>query len=202
MKNKIGIMGGTFDPIHYGHLVLAEHVRSEYKLDTIIFVPAGKPPHKRSFSEKESDNRKYMTLLATVTNPNFNVSTVELDSVEMSYTVKTIERLKVKYGSNAELYFITGADALLDIETWKDFEQLLTMCHFIAGSRPGNDLKELEDKVVYLKKTYSADVDLFKVPALSISSTDIRNRVHTNQSIKYLVPEAVEQFIYKENIYK
>ncbi len=202
MKLKIGIMGGTFDPIHFGHLVLAEHVRSQYDLDKIIFVPAGTPPHKRKFSASESENRKYMTVLATITNPNFTVSSLEIEDDEISYTINTIRKLKEEYGSTAELFFITGADALLNIETWKDYQELLHQCHFIAGTRPGNDNTELQEKVVYLIKAYKANINLFKVPALAISSTDIRNRVLTGQSIKYLVPEGVEQYIYKKELYK
>lgn len=202
MSSRIGIMGGTFDPIHYGHLVISEHVRSEYKLDKIIFVPAGMPPHKKQFTISKSIHRYFMTVLATIHNPNFTVSDVEVGSDSITYTVNTIQKLKELYGQDTEFYFITGADALLDIESWKEAERLLNICHFIAGTRPGHENEVLENKIDLLKEKYNADIQLIQVPALAISSTDIRNRVKNGQSIKYLVPEAIEQYIFKNGLYK
>lgn len=202
MKKKIGIMGGTFDPIHYGHLVLAEQVRTEYKLDSVCFIPAGSPPHKQDSGVTSSDERFYMTLLATITNEHFSVSSIEIDSDEISYTIKTIKALKKEFGEETELCFITGADAIYDIETWNSYEELLRITRFIAATRPGIDLERLNEKIIDLNKKYGADIDLIKVPALAISSTDIRNRVMAGKSIRYLIPDAVEDYIYKRDLYK
>lgn len=196
-------MGGTFDPIHYGHLALAEHVRCEYELDEIIFIPAGIPPHKNNLKVSDNMHRYMMTELATIQNPNFQVSDIEVRSPDVSYTFLTIQKLKDMYGSDAEIYFITGADALLSIETWKNFNELIKSCAFIAGTRPGLENKKLEGKVKLLKKQHDdANIYLANIPALDISSTDIRDRVLNQKSIKYLVPEGVEQYIYKNELYK
>lgn len=202
MKKRIGAMGGTFDPIHYGHLALAEHVRCEYHLDEIIFIPAGVPPHKNNLKISDNMHRYMMTELATIQNPNFQVSDIEVRLPEVSYTYFTLQNLKNVYGKEVDIYFITGADALLDIETWKKCDELLKMCDFIAGTRPGLENKKLEEKVTLLRKKYNAMIHLAYIPALDISSTDIRERVSSNKSIKYLVPEGVEQYIYKNELYK
>src|SRR5690554_2163722 len=135
---KIGIMGGTFDPIHYGHLVLAEQIRTKFHLERILFIPAGTPPHKQDMRITESKHRFFMTLVATITNPYFEVSRIELDNNEVSYTINTIRRLKEIY-KDTEIFFITGADALYEIDTWKNFDDLLKECNFIAATRPGTD---------------------------------------------------------------
>ncbi len=202
MKNRIGVMGGTFDPIHYGHLVLAEQVRSELSLDRIIFVPAGIPPHKKELSISNNIHRHFMTVLATIDNPNFIVSDIEVHAQKVSYTIDTLHRLKELYGNDHSIFFITGADAILDIESWKDSKTLLKTFKFIAGTRPGHQNDDLERKISLLKKQYDADIHLLEVPALAISSTDIRNRVGMGKSIKYLIPEAVEQYIYKNRLYE
>ncbi|NLK73516.1 MAG: nicotinate-nucleotide adenylyltransferase [Clostridiales bacterium] len=199
--SRIGIMGGTFDPIHYGHLVLSEQVRSEFDLDKIIFVPAGIPPHKNKESVTENMHRYFMTVLATIHNPNFTVSDIEVKSEEVSYTIYTIETLK-RMNEYEEMYFIVGADAILEIETWKDYDKLLGSCHFVAGTRPGNESQALVEKIEMLRNSFNAKIHLLKVPALDISSTDIRNSVAAGKSIKYLVPDAVEQYIYKNGLYK
>lgn len=197
---KIGIMGGTFDPIHYGHLVLAEQIRTKFDLEKILFIPAGIPPHKQETNITCSTHRYFMTLLATITNPHFEVSRIEIDEKEISYTVNTIKKLKSIY-SDAELYFITGADALYELDTWKDLEGLLKMCNFIAATRPGFDEKKLNEKKIFLNEKYCTNIIVTAVPALAISSTDIRNRVKEHKSIKYIVPDSVEHYIYKNNLY-
>ena len=200
---RIGIMGGTFDPIHYGHLVLAEEIRHNFNLDKIIFVPAGTPPHKEGYQITDKELRYSMTLLASMTNPNFEVSKMEIESENVSYTIHTIKKIKeILSNDEIELFFITGADAIMSIETWKDYKELLSLCSFIGATRPGIHVEHLEEKIEDLKKTYNAKLHLTHVPGLAISSTDIRARVREGRSIKYLLPEAVEAFIEKNNLYK
>ncbi len=198
---RIAVMGGTFDPIHHGHLVIAEQIRCEYNLDKVIFIPAGIPPHKTGLQVSDSKHRYAMALLATVTNPYFEVSKIEIEDENISYTIHTIKKLRQIYKENTELFFITGADAICDIETWKNVDELLHICRFIAATRPGLESPFVEEKIKDLQKKYQADIYQMDVPALAISSTDIRRRVKTNQSIKYLVPESVEYYIYKNGLY-
>ncbi|MCT4606360.1 MAG: nicotinate-nucleotide adenylyltransferase [Marinisporobacter sp.] len=199
---RIGIMGGTFDPIHYGHLVIAEQIRCEYNLEKVIFIPAGTPPHKSNLRVTDSKHRYFMTILATITNPYFEVSKIELESEEVSYTIHTIEKLKKVYREDTDLYFITGADAICELDTWKNVERLTKLCKFIAATRPGLERSQVDAKINELKETYNASIGKIDLPALAISSTDIRNRIREGQSIKYLLPEPVEYYIYKNNLYK
>ncbi len=199
--NRIGIMGGTFDPIHYGHLVLAEEIRTQFKLDKIIFIPAGIPPHKQDIDIAEGKHRYFMTLLATITNPYFKVSKIEIENDEVSYTVNTIMKLRDMYDKDTEIFFITGADALNEMETWRSPQKLFTLCRFIAATRPGVDYEKFKKKIDYLNKKYSSNIIVTAVPALAISSTDIRERIKLGKSIKYILPETVEHYIYKNNLY-
>ncbi|QEK13608.1 nicotinate-nucleotide adenylyltransferase [Crassaminicella thermophila] len=200
--SKIGIMGGTFDPIHYGHLVIAEQIRCEYNLEKVIFIPAGIPPHKSNLCVTDSKHRYLMTLLATITNPHFEVSKIELESNKISYTIHTIEKLKKIYHEDTELYFITGADAICELDTWKDVKRLTQLCQFIAATRPGLKLSHVDAKIKEFQNKYNALIRKINLPALAISSTDIRNRVKEGQSIKYLLPESVEYYIYKNKLYE
>ena len=202
MGKRIGVMGGTVDPIHHGHLVLSEQVRTEYDLDKIIFVPAGIPPHKMELSISNNIHRYFMTVLATINNENFMVSDIEVGSDKVSYTLNTLQNLRRLYGKEVQIFFITGADAILDIESWKDTVELLSTFSFIAGTRPGHKTKDLEQKISTLKQKYKTKIHLLEVPALSISSTEIRSRVKAGKSIKYLIPNEVEQYIYKNRLYK
>ncbi|WP_432408929.1 nicotinate-nucleotide adenylyltransferase [Wukongibacter sp. M2B1] len=198
---KIGLMGGTFDPIHYGHLVLAEQIRTQFGLDMVYFIPVGIPPHKQDKNISSSKDRYFMTLLATITNPNFEVSKIEIEDNNISYTVNTIKKFKEKIDCDAELYFITGADAIYELETWKNVKELLTLCKFIAASRPGIDERKLRQKIMELNEKYNSHILVTAVPALAISSTDIRNRIRFGKSIKYILPESVEYYIYKNKLY-
>ena len=198
---KVGIMGGTFDPIHFGHLVIAEHIRCEYNLEKVLFVPAGIPPHKTEMGVSESKHRYFMTLLATITNPYFEVSKIEIDNDEVSYTINTIRKLKEIYQKNTELYFITGADAICELDSWKNVEELLHSASFIAATRPGLDSKVVDEKINELEIKNNAHIRKINVPALAISSTDIRDKIKKQQSIKYLLPESVEYYIYKHGLY-
>jgi nicotinate-nucleotide adenylyltransferase len=203
-KKAIGIMGGTFDPIHYGHLVNADGARVKFNLDKVIFVPSGTPPHKKEYPVTASEHRYLMTLLATISNPYFGISRSEIDRPGLSYAVDTLRDFRQRYGNDTELYFITGADAILEILTWKDVGELITLCNFIAATRPGYSLAGLEAIVSTIRATRKPDfgVDSVEVPALVISSTDIRERVRSAQPIKYLLPETVENYIRKEGLYR
>lgn len=201
-KLKLGIMGGTFDPIHFGHLVTAEAVRVEFNLDKVIFVPAGNPPHKIKRAVTDKKHRYLMTILATVTNPYFEVSTIEIDREGYTYTIDTIKEFKRIYGEETELYFITGADAILEIFTWKNAEELLKLCNFVAATRPGFEKKLIDEKLKRTKEIYGKEIYKVAVPSLAISSTDIRERVSKRKPIKYLLPESVERYIEKCGLYK
>lgn len=200
--NRIGIMGGTFDPIHYGHLVAAEVARAEFNLDKVIFIPAGNPPHKQQKSISDAEHRYLMTALAIASNPNFEVSRMEVDKKELTYTIDTVKELQGEYGEATDIYFITGADAMLELLTWYKIEELLTLCRFIAVTRPGFDKKDLEQKIREISSKYNGEVVCIEVPLLAISSTDIRERSLGGKPIKYLLPEAVEEYIVKNGLYK
>jgi nicotinate-nucleotide adenylyltransferase len=201
-SKRIGVMGGTFDPIHYGHLVAAEAVRAEFGLDRVIFIPTGNPPHKQHISITGSEHRYLMTVLATSSNPDFEVSRIEVDKSELTYTIDTIKELQRIYGDAADLYFITGADAVLELLTWHKIEELLTLCKFIAVTRPGFDKQALEQKIEEITSKYNGEIICLEVPLLAISSTDIRERAGSGKTIKYLVPEAVEEYIGKHGLYR
>lgn len=205
MKDKparIAIMGGTFDPIHYGHLVTAEAVREQFKLEKVIFVPTGIPPHKKHRKVSSKEDRYLMTVLATVTNPHFQVSDIEIKRDGYTYTVDTLREFRSVYGEDAEIYFITGADAVMEILTWKDVELTLKMCKVVSAYRPGFDINMFKSKVEEIERIYKKKVYLIEVPALAISSTDIRDRVRDNRTIKYLLPEQVENYILKKGLYR
>lgn len=196
---KIGLMGGSFDPIHNGHLVLAEQVRTRFQMDKILFIPTGNPPHKEATASKA--DRYEMTQLAIEDNEFFEISRIELDQDHKSYAIDTVKRMREMYGENTEVFFITGADAIIDLPTWKDVDELLKLCKFIGSTRPGIGETELSAQIDALVKDYKADITITEVPALAISSTDIRRRVKYNLSIKYLLPAKTEAYIYEHHLY-
>lgn len=184
-------MGGTFDPIHHGHLVAASEVAQSFDLDEVVFVPTGHPWQKSDVTEGE--HRYLMTVIATASNPRFTVSRVDIDRDGPTYTIDTLRDLKTQR-PNAELFFITGADAIAQILSWRDHDELWDLAHFVAVSRPGHVLN-----------TYglpSDDVSKLEVPALAISSTDCRDRVHRGHPVWYLVPDGVVQYIAKHHLYR
>lgn len=199
---KIGIMGGTFDPIHYGHLVTAEAARDEFKLDKVIFVPSGNPPHKKGKPISQGSDRFLMTVLATANNPFFEVSDIEMLRQGYTYTVDTLKSFIEMYGSHVDIYFITGADAVMEILTWKDVSEIFKLCRIVSAYRPGSDINKFKKMVDELEKVYRSKVHLIEVPALAISSTEIRRRVSNNITIKYLLPEKVENYLLKKGIYR
>lgn len=198
---KIGIMGGTFDPIHYAHLATAEFIRIKYQLDKILFIPSGNPPHKTNRTIIDKYHRYNMVLLSTMTNEKFEVSSIEIDKDEKTYTVDTLRQLNIIY-PDSELYFITGADAICDIESWRDVDENFKLATFIAATRPGISLLKAQDKIEKLREKYNANILTIYVPSLDISSTYIREQIKENNSVRYLIPENVEKYIYEKLLYK
>lgn len=201
-QSRLGIMGGTFDPIHLGHLVTAEQAREQFNLDSVVFVPAGKPTHKNEGEVTDPEHRYLMTFLAVINNPHFSISRVEIDWGGPSYTINTVRFFLQFYQHRVEIYFITGADAILDIPSWKDYQELLEKCTFIAASRSGYSLDKLKDKVQPYIPAIFEKVHLMEIPAMAISSTFIRERVKEGKTVKYLTHESVEQYIYKSRLYR
>ncbi|WP_433793838.1 nicotinate-nucleotide adenylyltransferase [Actinoplanes sp. CA-252034] len=189
---RVGIMGGTFDPIHHGHLVAASEVQARFDLDEVMFVPTGQPYEKGRVSPAE--DRYLMTVVATASNPRFHVSRADIDRDGPTYTVDTLRDMRAVYGQSAELYFITGADALARIMSWKDAMTMLGLAHFIGVTRPGFELSN--------EHLPADSVTLVEVPAMAISSSDCRNRVAAGLPVWYLVPDGVVQYINKRGLYR
>lgn len=190
-RARVGVMGGTFDPIHNGHLVAASEVQQQFGLDEVIFVPTGAPWMKRAVTEGE--HRYLMTVIATAANPRFTVSRVDLERGGPTYTVDTLRDIQQLH-PDADLFFITGADAVAQIVEWKDVDEVWSLAHFVAVSRPGHTLT-----VTGLPEQ---GVSSLEVPALAISSTDCRDRVRRGFPIWYLVPDGVVQYIGKHHLYR
>ncbi len=190
-------MGGTFDPIHYGHLVSAECSAEQFDLKRVIFVPAGSPPHKEEERVTAAEDRYMMTLLATVTNPSFVVSRVELDREGPSYTIDTVRFFSSRYPEH-DLFFITGADAIAEIFTWRNPEELLSACYFIAVTRPGYTINELSREIF---SRYSESIFPLSIPGVAISSSHLRSRASRGLTLKYQVPPEVYSYILKQDLY-
>jgi nicotinate-nucleotide adenylyltransferase len=184
-------MGGTFDPIHNGHLVAASEVAQHFSLDEVVFVPTGVPYQKRDVSP--SEHRYLMTVIATASNPSFTVSRVDVDRHGPTYTIDTLRDLRSQR-PDADLFFISGADAVAQILEWKDADELFSLAHFVAFSRPGHSLS--------VSGLPDHGVSLLEVPALAISSTDCRGRVGRGFPVWYLVPDGVVQYISKHHLYR
>ena len=193
MQRKIGVMGGTFDPIHHGHLVAASEAADRFGLDEVIFVPTGQPWQKAEREVSRAEDRYLMTVVATASNPRFSVSRVDIDRGGPTYTADTLADLHAEY-PEAALYFITGADALSQILSWRRVDELFELAHFVGVTRPGYELEDdhLPDGVV----------SLVEVPAMAISSTDCRRRVADGRPVWYLVPDGVVQYISKRHLYR
>jgi nicotinate-nucleotide adenylyltransferase len=190
VKRRIGVMGGTFDPIHNGHLVAASEVASAFKLDEVIFVPTGSPYLKETVTSAE--HRYLMTVIATASNPSFKVSRIDIDRGGDTYTVDTLSEMKELY-PDADLVFISGADAIAQILAWKEVEKLWSLAHFVAVSRPGHNLT--------IPEAPEGSISTLEIPALAISSTDVRRRVDSGFPVWYLVPDGVVQYIGKHELY-
>lgn len=196
---RLGIMGGTFDPIHNGHLVAAEQAFDDLNLDVVVFMPAGRPAFKQDKRVTSGDDRYAMALLATSDNPHFVASRFEIDREGITYTADTVELLREIYPDNVELYFITGADAIADIVRWRDAGRIAVNAHLVGATRPGYDLSRARE--VIASSPYDFHVTYLEVPALAISSSYLRGRVKAGQSLRYLTPDSVTGYIHKHHLY-
>jgi nicotinate-nucleotide adenylyltransferase len=190
---RLGVMGGTFDPIHHGHLVAASEVQSAFNLDEVVFVPTGQPWQKTDYPVSPAEDRYLMTVIATAANPRFSVSRIDIDRAGPTYTIDTLRDLSTERGEKTELFFITGADALSQIMTWERVDELCELAHFVGVTRPGHTLAD--------PGFPEGAVSLYEVPALAISSTDCRARVAAGLPVWYLVPDGVVQYINKRRLY-
>jgi len=195
---SLAVMGGTFDPIHFGHLLMAEEARQAFDIQLVTFVPNGQPAHKKGYPVTPAEHRYAMTLLATASNPHFACSRVEIDRPGPSYSIDTIRHFRKEYPGLDHLYFITGADAILQILSWHDHESLIKECEFIAVTRPGFHLEDLPETTGSM---FVKHVKFLPIPGLDISSTMIRDRVRTGHTIKYLTTDTVVNYIMRERLY-
>ncbi len=193
---RLGVMGGTFDPIHHGHLVAASEVQARFHLDEVVFVPTGEPWQKAGRKVSQPEDRYLMTTIATASNPRFSVSRVDIQRPGPTYTVDTLSDIREQRGDDWDLYFITGADALSQILTWRGADQLFDLAHFVGVSRPGVPLGQSDIGHLPVDK-----VSLLEIPALAISSTACRERVAAGLPIWYLVPDGIVQYIAKRGLY-
>lgn len=187
-------MGGTFDPVHHGHLVAASEVAAQFDLDEVVFVPTGQPWQKSHRKVAPAEDRYLMTVIATASNPRFSVSRIDIDRDGPTYTIDTLRDLKAEHGEGTDLFFITGADALAAILSWRSAEELVTLAHFVGVTRPGHQLSD--------PGFPQGSVSLIEVPAMAISSTDCRARVAAGEPVWYLVPDGVVQYISKSGLYR
>jgi nicotinate-nucleotide adenylyltransferase len=194
---RLGVMGGTFDPIHHGHLVAASEVQARFELDEVVFVPTGQPWQKAGRVVSQPEDRYLMTTIATASNPRFSVSRVDIERPGATYTVDTLRDIRALRGPEVDLFFITGADALSKILTWKGVDELFDLAQFVGVSRPGVELAQSD--IAHLP---TDRVTLLEVPALSISSTACRERVAAGLPIWYLVPDGIVQYIAKRGLYR
>jgi nicotinate-nucleotide adenylyltransferase len=195
---RVGVMGGSFNPIHIGHLVTADEARYTFSLDEVLFVPAGQPWQKETANVEPAEHRYMMCVIATSPEPSFRVSRIEIDRPGPTYTLDTLKALKSERPGD-ELFFITGADAILQILTWKDPEAVLREARFIAATRPGYDLDRLEKE---LPRGLEDRVAIMEIPALAISSTDVRLRAREGRPIRHLLPTGVAEYIEKNALYR
>lgn len=194
--NRIAVMGGTFNPIHYAHLISAEQVRTGLGYDKILFIPSARPPHKVADADIiEPEHRYRMVLSAIVENPHFEVSRIELERAGPSYTIETLKALKKRYGETTELAWIIGADSLIEYKVWRDFDEVLAQCVMIATTRPSYDLNRVPLEI-------RQRVTTFPITGVDISATVIRERIRKGLSIRYLVPEDVQAYIHRYQLYQ
>jgi len=201
LRQAIGILGGTFDPVHYGHLMAAEFARSEFHLSKVLLMLSARPPHKREASILDQDHRHQMLKLAVAGNPFLEVSTLELSRPGHSFTIDTIRYL-LEHRPQQDIYFIMGSDNLFTIHTWKDADALCSLCKFILVTRPGYKLEKNHPQYEKVPKTLWENLFYLEIPGFEYSSTDIRSRVRQGKTIKYLVPPGVEQYIREHDLYR
>nr|WP_143109961.1 nicotinate-nucleotide adenylyltransferase [Corynebacterium sp. NML140438] len=193
---RVGVMGGTFDPIHNGHLVAASEVADRFDLDEVVFVPTGEPWQKADRQITDSEDRYLMAVIATASNPRFSVSRVDIDRAGPTYTLDTLRDLRALL-PQAELFFITGADALASIMSWRDWDLMFDLAQFVGVTRPGYELSES-----FLPEEVQEKVHLIEIPAMAISSTGCRERAREGRPVWYLVPDGVVQYIAKNDLYR
>lgn len=197
---KYGIFGGSFNPIHYGHLMICEYIKEEMGLDKVIFIPTGNPPHKEI--DVSAEDRYQMVKLAIASNPDFEISDIETTRVKLSYTVDTIKELKKTY-KEEKLYFLIGLDSLFQLKTWKKIKDLSREIEFVVAQRPGYlDEENIKREIEFLRESYGTKITLIKTPLYEISSTDLRQRIKEDKSLRYLIPEKVIDYIKESDFYK
>ncbi len=196
----IGLFGGTFNPIHYGHLLICEGIREEFKLEKVVFIPTKTPPHKNNMQIIQASHRLEMVKLATEHNPFFEVSDIEMKRNGSSYTIDTLKIYNSLHG-NDRIGLIVGADSLVNFETWRNYKEIFSMADIFVSSRPDTDSHILNSIIHKFKSEFGATINKYSLRAMDYSSTEIRGRVSKGLSIKYLVPPAVEEYIYKAQLY-
>lgn len=200
-KKRVGIMGGTFNPIHIGHLIIAEAAYEAYNLDEVLFVPSGVSYMKDQSEILDAKKRVHMTGLAIEDNPHFALSTIEIDRDGNSYSYETLETLR-KQNPDTEYFFLVGSDTLFALETWKHPEILLPSCTILVAVRNGVPMEKMQEHAKYLEEKFGGSIKLLTTPNIEISATDIRNRLSENRDVKYFVPDSVLEFIHKYDLYK
>lgn len=198
---RVAILGGTFDPIHIGHLIIAQEVKEKFKLDKVFFIPVGNPPHKDLKYVTPSHIRLDMVNRAILDNDNFEVLDYEVKRQGYTYAVDTLNELVNKY-EKTKFYYIIGADVVFDILTWRDYETVFKLCEFIAVLRPQFDINKYNQRITDLKDTYGATIHTFKGPLIEASSTDIRRRIKEGASMKYFITQSVENYILEKGLYR
>ena len=199
---KIGVFGGSFNPVHCGHLILAEHAADAAELDRVILVPAYESPFKTGTGGEISRHLLQMTRIAAEQNPRFEVSSMEIDKGVTSYTIDTMRAISAEIGTGDRLSFIMGADSFASLEKWRGADELLREYSFLVGCRPGCALEETEKTAEQLRMRYNADIRIILIPQVDISSTDLRNRVRQGKSIRYLTPDGVAKYIAEFHLYE
>ena len=200
VSQKIGIMGGTFDPIHYGHLLIAQSAAEEFALDQVLFLPTGRSPHKSEKDVTEPQIRCEMVRIALEDNPKFELSMLEAKNTEVNYTYASLQKLKQIY-PKAQLYFIMGEDSLDDFPTWKKPEEICRLSTILVAVRNDKGLG-LSDKIAEIAQMYQADMHMLHAPNFSVSSHDIRQRIHENKSVRYMLPDKVTEYIVQHDLYR
>ncbi len=196
---RLGIMGGTFDPPHMAHLIMAERAVYEYNLDEVLFIPSGNPPHKTGINISDAEDRYAMTLLSISSNPHFCISRIEIDRSGLSYSIDTLKEIKEQHGDDAEIYFIIGMDEALNLASWHEAEKLPAVTQFIIAPRSGYSPDSIPDKI---PEYFKDSIHFLSMQPIYISSTSLRENVAQSHSIRYLVPDSVNEYIHKHHLYK
>jgi nicotinate-nucleotide adenylyltransferase len=198
---RVGISGGTFDPIHLGHLIIAQEVKEAFDLDSIFFIPVGNPPHKDTKNVSPANLRLRMVNKAINSNKNFKILDLEVKRKGYTYAIDTLNELSQLY-QNTKFYYIIGADVVFEITTWRNFEAVFKLCEFISVLRPKFEKEKYFERIAYLSESYGAVIHSFEASLVDISSTNIREKVRNGYSIKYYVPPIVEKFILEKRLYR